>query len=124
MILWTPRIKELIDSINLAPCPPDDTVYAPMPALRVEPNDEEMVVSRSHAEQRAKDMFLFFGMKENLPNRVSIDEGDAYTSVYQRLDEQQLMTKYKNNRMIEWNRSCVKRQKLDFTVWPVSIEDA
>ena len=72
-----------------------------MPALRVEPNDEEMVVSRSHAEQRAKDMFLFFGMKENLPNRVSIDEGDAYTSVYQRLDEQQLMTKYKNNRMIE-----------------------
>ena len=80
---------------------PDTAAPTTMPALRVEPEDEEMVVSRPHAEQRAKDMFLFFGMKENLPNRVAVDEGDAYASVYQRHDELQLMTKYKNSRMIE-----------------------
>ena len=79
---------------------PDTAAPTTMPALRVEPEDEEMVVSRPHAEQRAKDMFLFFGMKENLPQRVYINE-DSYITIYQKRDEFQLMSRFKRSRKID-----------------------
>ena len=76
-------------------------MYVPAPKLQVEPDDEEMQVSRPHAEKRAKEMFLFFGMKENLPQRVSVDEEDSYITIYQKRDELQLMSRFKRSRKIE-----------------------
>ena len=76
-------------------------MYVTTPKLQVEHDDEEMQVSRCHAEKRAKDMFLFFGMKENLPQRVSVDEEDSYITIYQKRDELQLMNRFKRSRKIE-----------------------
>ena len=76
-------------------------MYIPRPKLQVEPDDEEMEVTPCHAVKRAKDMFLFFGMKENLPQRVSVDEEDSYITIYQKRDELQLMNRFKRSRKIE-----------------------
>ena len=76
-------------------------MYVTTPKLQVEHDDEEMQVSRCHAEKRAKDMFLFFGMKENLPQRVSVDEEDSYITIYQKRDEFQLMSRFKRSRKID-----------------------
>ena len=76
-------------------------MYIPTPKLHVEPDDEEMQVTPCHAEQRAKDMILFFGMNENLPQRVSVDEEDSYITIYQKRDEFQLMSRFKRSRKIE-----------------------
>ena len=75
-------------------------MYIPTPKLQVEPDDEEMQVTPCHAEKRAKDMFLFFGMKENLPQRVYINE-DSYITIYQKRDEFQLMSRFKRSRKID-----------------------
>ena len=76
-------------------------MYVTTPKLQVEHDDEEMQVSRCHAEKRAKDMFLFLGMKENLPQRVSVDEEDSYITIYQKRDEFQLMSRFKRSRKID-----------------------
>ena len=59
------------------------------------------MVSQQRAEERAKDMFVFFAMKQNLPNRMAVGEVSEFERVYQRQDEIQLMTKYKSHRMVE-----------------------
>ena len=58
-------------------------------------------MSQQRAEERAKEMFVFFGMKLNLANRVAVGEVSEFERVYQRQDEIQLMSKYKSHRMVE-----------------------